>query len=112
MTHGPFFYSEITNVIDKHAPMKISRVKGRHLPWISSNLISLFKQRDKAWDKYRSSKDSTDWENFRYLRNLCKTKTRNAKSNCYKDSFSQDFQNSRQFWNHLNHILNKTKKAL
>lgn len=78
-----FFHSEITNVINKHAPMKTSRAEGRHLPWISSNLTSLLKQRDKAWAKYRSSKDSTDWENFRYLRNLCKTKTRNVKSSYY-----------------------------
>ncbi len=43
-----FFYSEILNIIDKHAPIRTIRVKGRHLPWISSQLINLFKQRDKA----------------------------------------------------------------
>lgn len=31
-------------VIDKHATMKTAGVKGRHLPRISSLLISLFKQ--------------------------------------------------------------------
>lgn len=78
-----FFYSEVTHVIDKHAPMRTIRVKGRHLPWISSHLISLSKQRDKALAKYRLSKDAADWETYRYLRNLCKTKTRNAKSYYY-----------------------------
>lgn len=57
-----FFFSEVNKVIDKHAPFKTVRVKGRHLPWISSELISLFKQRDKAWKRYRSTRDSTDWD--------------------------------------------------
>ncbi len=87
--------------------MRTIRVKGRHLPWISSHLISLFKQRDK----YHLSKDAADSETYRYLRNLCKTRTSNAKSNYYKDSFSHDFHNPRQFWNQLNRILNKTNKS-
>lgn len=49
------FYSEDTNMTDKHTPMKTTTVKG-HLPWISS---------------------------------LCKTKTRDAKSNNYHSSLSQ-----------------------
>ncbi|XP_044218812.1 uncharacterized protein LOC122989855 isoform X1 [Thunnus albacares] len=107
-----FFYSEITNIIDKHAPIKTISVKGRQLPWISSQFISLFKQRDKAWAKYRLSKDAADWETYRYLRNLYKTITRNAKSNYYKDSFLQDFRDPRQFWKQLDNILNKTNKKL
>lgn len=105
-----FFSSEFNEVIDKHAPTKIIRVKGRHLPWINSNLLSLFKQRDKAWAKYRLSKDPSDWEIYRHLRNQCKTKTRNAKSDHYRDSLSQDFHNPRQFWKQLNRVLNRDNK--
>ncbi len=36
-----FFLSEFTSVIDKYAPFKMIRVKGRHLPWISSDLTGL-----------------------------------------------------------------------
>lgn len=46
-----FLLSEFTKVVDKHAPWKTMKVKGRHLPWITSDLISLFKLRDKAWAK-------------------------------------------------------------
>ncbi len=105
-----FFSSEFTKVIDKYAPTKIIRVKGRHLPWIDSNLISLFKQHDKAWSKYRSSKHPSDWEAYRYLRNQCKTKTRNAKSNYYKESLSKDFHNPRQFWKQMNRVRNRDNK--
>lgn len=52
-------HSEFTQVIDTHAPWEISKVNGRHLPWISTELISLFKQRDKAWAIYRQRKIMT-----------------------------------------------------
>lgn len=70
-----FLSSEFTQIIDKHAPWKISKVKQRHLPW-----ISLFRQRDQAWAKFRQTRDNADWETHRQLRNFSKTMTRNAKS--------------------------------
>lgn len=73
-----FFYCEVTNVINKRAPMRTVRVKGSHLPWINSELVSLFKERDMAWAKYRSSKHPDDWETSRPLRNQCKIKSKNA----------------------------------
>ncbi len=106
-----FFYCELTNVINKHAPKRTIRVKGSNLPWINSDLISLFKERDTAWAKYRSSKQPNDCEIYRLLRNQCKTKSRNAKSSFYNDNFSQDFHNLRQFWSHLNNILNKGSRS-
>jgi hypothetical protein len=55
-----FLYSELTQVVDKHAPWKMSKVKGRHLPWITADLLSLFRQRDKAWAKFRQTRDNAD----------------------------------------------------
>ena len=38
-----FLHSEFIDVVDKHAPWRITKVKGKHLPWISPKLISLFR---------------------------------------------------------------------
>lgn len=35
-----FFFSEVTKIIDKHAPFKMQRVKGKVLPWMSRELLS------------------------------------------------------------------------
>ncbi len=107
-----YFYSELTHVIDKHAPWKEIKVKGQHLPWISSDLINLFKQRDKAWKSYRETKDTADWEKYRPLRNLCKTKTGNAKSDFYENQLSENMHNPKQFWKNMNNILNKSNKSI
>ena len=106
------FYTEVLKVIDKHAPWISVRVKGRHLPWIDADLIHLFKQRDKAWEKYRLSKDSTDWAVYKQLRNMCTTKTRNAKSNYYKNDLSNNFRSPKKFWKSLNSLLNKSTKSI
>lgn len=103
-----FFHTEVLKVIDKHAPWVSIKVKGRHLPWIDGDLIQLFKQRDRAWEKYRLTKDMTDWSEYKFLRNVCTTKTRKAKSDYYKNSLSNDFKNPKQFWKKLNALLNKS----
>ena len=55
-----FLYSEFTDIVDKHAPWKTVKVKGKHLPWISPEHICLFRQRDKAWTTFRQTRDNAD----------------------------------------------------
>lgn len=101
-----FLHSELTTIINNHAPLKMTKVKGRHLPWISADLISLFRQRDAAWAR------DADWEEYRKLRNLSKTMTRNAKANYYKESLTEDFKNPKQFWCKIKSIINVSNKSI
>lgn len=75
-----YFYSEVLNIIDKHAPWKVIRVKGKHLPWITAELLNLFREKDRAWKKYHKTRNFSDHDCYKKLRNLCTTKTRNAKA--------------------------------
>ena len=104
-----FFHTELLKIIDKHAPFKTIKVKGSHLPWVSSDLISTFRQRDKAWATYRKSKSAADWENYRLLRNKSKTMCRNAKSNHFKESLSHDNINSKEFWKKIKSLTSESK---
>lgn len=108
-----FSYTDFMNIVDLHAPWKTwkIRIKGHHLPWINPELIHLFKTRGRAWAKYRSTRDPIDWESYRSPRNLSKNKTKLAKSNYYKVCLYQGFQNPRQFWKHINNILNRSQKV-
>lgn len=106
-----FFYTEVLKVIDNHAPWALVKVKGRHLPWITGDLIFLFKQRDKAWVRYHLTKDLVDWTEYKRLRNVCTVKTRNAKSDYYKNSLLNDLTNPKHFWKKLNYLLNKSNMS-
>lgn len=107
-----FFYTEVIKVIDKHAPWISVRVKGHHLPWVDADLIYFFKQRDIAWQKYRQSKNEDDFNTYKKLRNICTTKTRNAKSNYYKNALSSNFSNPKKFWKNLNSLLHNSSKNM
>ena len=104
-----FFHSEFMKIVDRHAPFKTIKVKGSHLPWVSSELISIFRQRDMAWGTYRQTKNIADWERYRLLRNKSKTMCRNAKSNHFKESFSHDNINSKEFWKKIKTLTNESK---
>jgi len=88
----------VLKVIDKHAPWISVKVKGQHLPWIDADLTYLFKQKDKAREKYRLSKDALEGAVYKQLRNKCTTKTRNAKSNYYTNFLSNNFHEPKMFW--------------
>ncbi len=107
-----FLYTEFINVVDKHAPWKTIRVRGNHLPWINSELISLFRLRDKAWSVFRQTRSNADWEVYRHLRNLSKTKVRNAKSTYYKECLFQYGKNPKYFWNKIKNIFSASDKHL
>lgn len=83
-------------MVDKHAPWKLSKVKGRHLLWINSELLSLLRQRDRAWTIFRQTRELADWLIYRQLRNILKTKVTNALSNYFKllntDCFCDPFK--------------------
>lgn len=102
-----FFYSEVLQIIDKHAPWKIIKVKGQHLPWVNGDLINLFKQRDRAWKKYKTSNLADDWNEYKRLRNLCTVQTRNAKANYFRNNLNNSLNNPKQFWRKMNSLLGK-----
>ena len=106
-----FLHSEFTKIIDKHAPFKTIKIKGSHLPWISADLISTFKLRDKAWAVYRRTRDPADWEQYRLLRNKSKILTRNFKSNYYNESLTNDYKNTKQFWKKIKTLTNAPDKT-
>ena len=105
-----YFYTEYNEVLDRHASWRTIKVKGEHLPWITPELISLFRSRDKAWSTYRRTRNNDDWEKYRQLRNQSKVKTRNAKSNYYKECLNSEFRNPKQFWRKIKAITNAKEK--
>ena len=107
-----FLNDEFNEVLNRHAPWRVVKVKGEHLPWITTELISLYRQRDKAWAEHRKTKNNDDWEAYKQLRNQSKVKTRNAKSNYYSECLNKDFKNPKQFWNKIKSITNDKQKHL
>lgn len=75
-----YFKSLFLNIINKHAPFRKYKIKGCDNPWFSEKLSDLIHDRDLAWSMGKKSKNSSDWQNFRHLRNKCVSQIRKAKS--------------------------------
>ena len=76
-----FFNQLFTNTLDKHAPIKRIRIKGRTNKFINNELKSMMKLRDKSLKVFRLTRKGEDWNVYKQLRNSIKSSLRTAESN-------------------------------
>ena len=93
-----YFHDAFTNIINKHAPFRKFRVKGRDNPWFSSQLSSLQQERDIAWAKARKSNSHADWLIFRQLRNRFTSLVKQVKAEYYLLKTTSDLNDPKKFW--------------
>ena len=66
------------NTLDKHAPVKTIKVRGKSCPFITSEIKASMIKRDQLHSLFRKTRDHYDWLNFREARNFTKTALVNA----------------------------------
>ena len=64
-----FFHDGFSSLVDKHAPLRRYKVKGRDNPWFTPELSELLRTRNLAWATARKTGSEADWLTFRQLRN-------------------------------------------
>ena len=94
-----FFHMEFLKLINKHAPLRTFRIKGRKNRWFSTEIGNLLKERDIAWAKARKTKVEVDSIIFRQLRNKCTSLIKKAKSEFYLSETTKNLNDPRKFWN-------------
>lgn len=75
-----FFYDCFMAIVNKHAPFKKFRIKGRDNPWFTPELANALHERNLAWANARKTGLKHDWDIFRQLRNKSSSQTKKAKS--------------------------------
>jgi hypothetical protein len=63
-----------------HAPFKTARISKPHTPWVTSNLLIIFKERDKALRKFKSDRTLNNWNHYKELRNFALASLRREKA--------------------------------
>lgn len=108
-----FFKENFEKIVNKHAPMRKFRVKGRENPWFSPELSDSIHQRNVAWAKARKSDSASDWSIFRQLRNKCTSLIKKAKSEYYLSVTTENLNNPQKFWKVIKSLsVNKSPQAL
>ncbi len=72
------FNERFLDVLEKHAPVKTVKIKNRRCPFVNTEIRELMKHRDSILKVARCTKLHSDWEKYRELRNIVKSKLREA----------------------------------
>mgnify|MGYP002716484922 CR=1 FL=1 len=109
------FNSFIHCLYNKHAPIKVKRVRRPQNPWINDQILALMKQRDNAHRRYRTALKRNDSsvdpyrEEYRKLRNRCNQTVRKAKSD-FASKLVNDTSQPRELWRKLKLLGVGTKR--
>uniref|UniRef100_A0A3P9K1B3 Reverse transcriptase domain-containing protein n=1 Tax=Oryzias latipes TaxID=8090 RepID=A0A3P9K1B3_ORYLA len=108
-----FFETSFMQIVNKHAPLRRHRVKGRENPWFSPELADTMHERNMAWACARKTGASNDWSVFRQLRNKCSSLIKKAKSEYYLSVTTENLNNPQKFWKVIKSLtVSKSSQAL
>ncbi len=107
-----YFADLLMSIIDKHAPYKRYRVRGRENPWFSEELANLIHERNYYWAKARKSNTVALWTTFRCLRNKCTALVKKAKSSYYLALTAENLNNLRKFWQTIKSLSQNNSSSL
>lgn len=91
------FYETVFNIIKKHTPLSLAKVSS-FPTWFPRSLIHIFKNKSKAWCKWKKFGNKSDYESFSLYRSRSKAECKKAYTN-YKNSVEQSIPtNIKYFW--------------
>jgi hypothetical protein len=98
------------NMLKKYAPLKKKIVKGKLTPWMTSDIVHLMKQRNKAHRRALSTKSPEDWRKYRVARNECNRKLNQGKKSYFQDKFQKATESS-SLWKTVNELTRFRSKV-
>ena len=95
-------------LIDKHCPQKKltkKKLKLKNRPWIKLRIQKKMKIRDRLFQKFKSTKSTTDLKAYKQFRNRVVNELRESKKNYYHQFFEDNKNNMKMLWNGIKNIV-------
>ena len=86
------------DTLNRHAPMKYIKIKGRPHKFMGKEIKQLMKNRDQCLKSFRKSKNLEDWNNYKQLKNAVKLSITNAESKYVCNQIEKNKDNSKSMW--------------
>lgn len=99
------------SIVDKHAPLKRTRVKKKKSPWLTKDLVNLIRKRDLLKKNAIITKDAKDWIEFKKARNLLNNELKIQKSKYYKETCNNYKNNPSKLWHTINEVCCRKPKS-
>ena len=103
------FKSKLMAVIDNIAPMKYVRSKQRTAPWMTGEILHLIHERDRAFSKFKKTKDISWHGKDTYLRNQVQYKKKQAKLDFIDNKTDEFKQQPSKLWQLLKSLGTSTQ---
>ena len=95
---------------DKHAPIKCIRVKNRHNPWITRDIITLMYERDHILKKASQGTNNRLWDDYKQLRNRVTKEIELAKKKYFGEWMVEFKSNPKKLWKESNRAVNDKRQ--
>ena len=109
------FYSKISEIVDKHAPVRqLTRkeVKSLAKPWVTEGIKKSIKLKQKLYQNYLKSGSSYYLTKYRYYRNRISFLIKQSKQNYYYDYFKLNDKNIKNIWTGIKQIITLKSKGV
>ena len=103
------FLSLIMPIIDKHAPLRKTRVRQKESPWMTSDILKLIRNRDNLKQKAKHSKNKEIWDNYKKARNKVTAHIRLAKRKFISTNIKSSFNDVKKMWKTLRYLAPEKK---
>ena len=91
-----FLNNCITQLFDIHAPTRTVTLRDNYRPWITNNVRRLMSLRDRAYDKFKLSRRSVDFNSYKELRNFTNASIKRERKAYLNQLFGGS--NPRELW--------------
>ena len=79
-TYAQNVTDRILNLVDKHIPNKVVHFRKSDPPWLTNNINRLMRKRKRCYDKYNRTKNQSDFDKYKQVRNQVTSLIRKAKN--------------------------------
>ena len=101
----------LRDVCLKHAPLRTIRVRGSQPGWMSDQIRSMMKERDKKKCKACKSKFDLDWTSYKQLRNSVTRQIELAKRDYFNNQLKTQAQDASKLWSSIRKLIPKKSKV-
>ena len=98
-------------VEDRHAPIKRSKVRRKHVPCMSPELLDAIRLRNKLKENFSKTNDPADGKKYRIQRNLTTSLRRKIIANYLQDKANNGKGDPKQSWNTIKPLMHCNKVA-
>ena len=99
------WYTLFMDVVNLHAPLKTKKCRKRMIPWMTSEIRELMRQRDKTHRIATKTKSEVHFQLYRSMRNNVNSQLRRAKKEYIYHLLLKESPTLQAFWKNIKQVI-------